>query len=132
MVSVAAMFLALHPTPVVAEGSIQQISYKPLQAPNACLPDAIGFQNAYQVYQRIRQSASWSRVLMVQSRAGFGGGQSHAYCVFALDGKMWAYDQVEGCRRVWISVAEKTDAMKVGRLLLPGQFDRALWFDQSF
>jgi len=123
----AALLVAYRPAPAVAESPIRQISYKPLQAPNACLPDAIGFQNAYQVHQRMRKSASWSRVLMVQSR-----GQSHAFCVFALEGKLWAYDQGDGCRRVWISVAEKADAMRVGRLLAPGQFDRALWVDQSF
>ena len=69
---------------------------------------------------------------MVQSRARSGAAQSHAFCVFALEGKLWAYDQGDGCRRVWIPVQEKADAMKVGRLLLPGQFDRALWIDQTF
>jgi hypothetical protein len=132
VLSAAGLLLAFLPTASIAESPIQQISYQPLQAPNACLPDAIGFQNAYRVHQRVRKSATWSRVLMVQSRAGSGAGLSHAFCVFALDGKLWAYDQMDGCRRVWVPVAEKANAMKVGRLLVPGQFDRALWVDQSF
>jgi hypothetical protein len=32
----------------------------------------------------------------------------------------------------WVAAAEKADAMKVGRVLAPAQFDRALWIDQSF
>jgi len=130
--SALAFLLALQPMVSRGDSPIEKISYKSLQAPNACLPDAIGFQNAYEVYQRMRQSASWSRVLMVQSRAASGAPQAHAFCVFALDGKLWAYDQGAGCRRVWVSVEEKADAMKVGRLLRPGQFDRALWIDQGF
>jgi hypothetical protein len=115
-----------------AAGSpIDQVSYQPIQAPNACLPDAIGFQNAYEISQRMRHTGSWSRVLMVHRR-GSGMVPAHAFCVFALEGKLWAYDQAAGCRRVWISVEERTDAMKVGRMLLPGQFDHALWIDQTF
>jgi hypothetical protein len=116
----------------MAASLTEQITYKSLKAPNACLPDAIGFQNAYEVHQRMRQSAAWSRVLMVKSRARSGAGPSHAFCVFALDGKLWAYDQGGGCRRIWVAATEKADAMKVGRMLAPEQFDRALWIDQSF
>jgi hypothetical protein len=127
-----ALLLAFSPATSRAASPLEKISYKSLQAPNACLPDAIGFQNAYAVYQKMRQSTSWSRVLMVQSRTRTGAAQSHAFCVFALEGKLWAYDQVAGCRRVWVTVEEKADAMKIGRGLLPDQFDRALWADQSF
>jgi hypothetical protein len=127
-----ALLLATQPAASMAGGLIEKISYKSLEAPNACLPDAIGFQNAYAVYQRMRKSVSWSRVLMVHSRERSGAAQAHAFCVFVLDGKLWAYDQIAGCRRVWVSAQEKADAMKVGRMLLPAQFDRALWIDQSF
>jgi hypothetical protein len=130
--SALALLVALLPAASFADNLIEKISYKSLHAPNACLPDAIGFQNALEVYQRMHQSGTWSRVLMVQSRARSGGAQAHAFCVFALDGKLWAYDQGAGCRRVWVAVEEKADAMKLGRVLLPGQFDRALWIDQSF
>ena len=126
------VLLSLQLAVSVVGSPIEKISYKSLQAPNACLPDAIGFQNAYEVYQRMRHSGSWSRVLMVHSRARSGAAPAHAFCVFAIEGKLWAYDQGAGCRRVWVSIEEKADAMKVGRVLLPGQFDRALWIDQSF
>ena len=111
---------------------VKDIAYKSLKAPNACLPDAVGFQSALQVYQRMRQSASWSRILMVQGRASSSAARAHAFCVFSLGGKLWAYDQGGGCRRVWVPVEEKADAMKLGRLLMPRQFDRAQWIDQTF
>jgi hypothetical protein len=127
-----ALAAALFPVGSKAADLSQKIAYKTLQAPNACLPDAVGFRNALEVYQRMRQASSWSRVLMVQSRTRSGTEQSHAYCVFTLEGKLWAYDQVAGCRRVWVALEEKADAMKVGRVLMPGNFDRGLWVDQSF
>jgi hypothetical protein len=124
--------LLVLPSAVSATGSpAEMISYKSLQAPNAWLPDAIGFQNAYEVQQKMRHAGSWSRILMVNSGAR-AGAAAHAFCVFALDGKLWAYDQEAGCRRVWLSVTDRADAMKVGRVLAPGQFDRAVWVDQSF
>lgn len=127
-----AALLALPLAIPVAGSPAETIPYKSLQAPNACLPDAIGFQNAYEVQQKMRHAGSWSRVLMVNRSARSGAAAAHAFCVFALDGKLWAYDQETGCRRVWLPVEERSDAMKVGRVLAPGQFDRALWVDQSF
>lgn len=127
-----ALLSAFSPATSKADNLVEKISYKSLQAPNACLPDAIGFQNALAVYQKMRQSTPWSRVLMVQSRARARAAQAHAFCVFVLEGKLWAYDQAAGCRRVWVAPEEKADAMKLGRVLLPGQFDRALWIDQTF
>jgi hypothetical protein len=53
----------------------------------------------------------------------------HAYCVFTLEGKVWTYDQVAGSQRAWVDVAEKENALKLGKLLTSRDFVRAAWAD---
>ncbi len=104
------------------------VGYAPLQVPNACLPDSIGFRSAYEVYQRTRGNSPWSRLLLVYQRDGQAV-RAHAYCVFNVDGKLWTYDQVGGSQRAWLSASEKNNALKLGRQLAAQRFVRAAWVD---
>jgi hypothetical protein len=108
--------------------SSEKIGYNPLTVPNACLPDSIGFRNAYEVYQRNRGQLPWSRLLVVYQRAG-AAVRAHAYCVFEVEGKLWAYDQVGGSQRAWLGREEKNDAAKLGKQLATRNFVRAAWVD---
>jgi hypothetical protein len=107
----------------------QRIGYAPLTVPNACLPDAAGFRAAYEVYTRTRSTAQWSRLLMVY-QADRATVRAHAYCVFALEGRLWAYDQGSGSQRAWVNLSDKNDAEKLGRLLSARGFVRATWADR--
>lgn len=108
--------------------SSQLIGYTPLSIPNACLPDAVGFRSACELYQRSRGTLPWSRLLLVYQRSG-PAVRAHAYCVFSVEGKLWTYDQVAGSRRAWLALSEKNDALKLGRQLAAQRFVRAVWVD---
>src|SRR5438105_1930577 len=95
----------------------EAIGYTPLTGPNACLPDAAGFRHAYEVYQKTRGYAEWSRLLLVYVGDGNKGARAHAYCIFILEGKLWAYDQVSGSQRLWVNASDKDDAGRVGGML---------------
>lgn len=111
-----------------APPTIEQIGYTPISAPNACLPDSVGFRSAYQSYQQSRNQSPWSRILVVYRRNG-AAIQAHAYCVFSADGKLWTYDQVGGTQPAPVSDTEKDNAEKLGRRLAANSFARASWAD---
>lgn len=107
----------------------KRIGYAPIKVPNACLPDAAGFQSAYAVYVRRRATPGWSRLLLVYKTEN-ATVRSHAFCLFSLEGKLWAYDQVTGSQRALIDPADKNDAIKVGRTLSARGFVGAAWVDR--
>lgn len=108
----------------------ERIGYAPLKVPNACLPDAAGFKAAYEVYTRTRSTAGWSRLLLVY-RTKQAMIRAHAYYVFTLEGRLWAYDQVAGSRRAMLDLTDRNDAGKLGRILGAHDFVRAAWADQT-
>lgn len=127
-VALALLCASFDPLPAAVAPTLQQIGYTPIPAPNACLPDSVGFRTAYQVYERSRNQAPWSRLLLVYQRAGHGT-LAHAYCVFRFEGQLWTYDQVGGSQRTGLNLSDKDNAEKLGRQLATGGYVRANWVD---
>lgn len=85
-------------------------SFKPADAPNACLADAIAF------YEQIPQSY-WKKVLIIRwhkvTASGAGG---HALCTFLWNGYVCAYDANSGSVRLTRDIAIRENPEAVASL----------------
>lgn len=116
------------PLPASDSPATKERGATPGRAPEASMPQAIGFRSAYQVYLRTRPQSPWCRLLVVYQKAR-PAIEARAYCVFIVDGRLWTYDQFGGSQRAWITEAEKNDAGKLGRQVAGKTFVRAVWVD---
>jgi len=71
----------------------------PARAENACLPNAIGFKDAYEV-RVLLDEKRWAKILIADQ---------HAYCVYQLGDTIWIYDVNDGSVPTTIEPKDKED-----------------------
>jgi hypothetical protein len=93
----------------------------PAHAENACLPNAIGFKDAYEV-RVLLQEKRWAKIFIADE---------HAYCVFLLGDTVWVYDNINGSRPTNIRTEDKEDVNILLTWLFPHHRDMKGHFIQE-
>ena len=109
----------------------QKIGYTPLKVPNACLPDAVGFKAAYEVYTRhVRPLNGVGCCLYIRQRRTASARMRTAYLPWETGLRRTIRSpDVHGGR--CLDLTDKNDAGKLGRVLGAHGFVRAAWADQT-
>lgn len=91
-----------------------RVDYDPIRGSNLCLPDAVGFQMALQV----QYPNTWSRILRLNWNVKIKGqNAAHAYCIYEINHKLYAYDSQGGQRQLDLDVSAKRQPDVLGHYL---------------
>lgn len=102
---------------IVLCASCVSIEFQKINSVNACLPNAISFEDSYKVNEGMSKK-HWSRLFSVEHMINFKR-EGHAYCIFDYNGTIWIYDSISGSRKTNISQEDKENPDVILDALFP-------------